>query len=203
MSRDTVVSIAATVLVVPAGSSRCLSWSSGEEDTRFSQLPSPSIGLKDAAARRLPRQQHPGSFPPHRHVSCQSNPQQQHRIAQAPPGALARSELSENTSQGSGAVMYGSIGVSLHLLLFLVPPCPSKVLIHRAARETLIISNIINNRSALLSLNYQNVVLPSEVRDKLTSSVLSVWLKRSFSSRLCPPLFIILFLSESQMLLIV
>lgn len=53
----------------------------------------------------LPWQQlHPGSLPPHRHVSCQSNPQQQqqHRIAQASPwGAdLARfnapSSLSAN-----------------------------------------------------------------------------------------------------------
>lgn len=47
----------------------------------------------DAGTPCLPRQQlHPGSLPPHRHVSCQSNPQQQHRIAQAPPwgAVLAR-----------------------------------------------------------------------------------------------------------------
>ncbi|KAG7490353.1 hypothetical protein JOB18_033579 [Solea senegalensis] len=49
----------------------------------------------DAGSPCLPWQQlHPGSLPPHRHVSCQSNPQQQHRIAQAaPPRAAALARL--------------------------------------------------------------------------------------------------------------
>lgn len=51
----------------------------------------------DAGTPCLPWQQlHPGSLPPHRHVFCQSNPQQQHRIAQAPPRGAALARLSRS-----------------------------------------------------------------------------------------------------------
>lgn len=135
LSRDRVDSIATTVLVVPAVSSRCLcleaksntiwryraglhglpqhplsvpsfqmdvekkrkkrrSCSAHHKQTYLGGAGGGSLAVLkvlmcglDAGTPCLPWQQlHPGSLPPHRHVSCQSNPQQQqqHRIAQAP-----------------------------------------------------------------------------------------------------------------------